>query len=142
MRRLGITSVILAILAIPPGLISGIGVSMALFALLLSGISSISGRLKYVSIVAIITTLNLFFVSVESASWSQKRYASPYPHGKPPIEWSEVEGARNSRQKAFNEFVEFVSIPYGITLLCMLIGISNRYRKKKAKTYKQGIKAG
>ena len=142
MRRLGITSVVLAILAIPPSLISGIGVSMALFALVLSGISSLSGRLKYVSLVAIITTLSLFFISVESASWSQKRYAAPYPHGKPPIEWPEVEGARNSRQKAFNEFVEFVSIPYGITLLCMLIGISNRYIKKMARTCKKGIKAG
>jgi hypothetical protein len=51
-----------------PGLISGIGVSIALFALVLSGISSLSGRLKYVSLVAIITTLSLFFISVESAS--------------------------------------------------------------------------
>lgn len=139
MKWLGITSVILAILAIPPGFISGIGVSMALFALLLSGISSISGRLKYVSIVVIITTLNLFFVSVDSASWSQKRYAAPYPHGKPPIDWPEIEGARESRQKAFNEFVEFVSIPYGITLLCMLIGI--RHRNKMSKTDKKGIKS-
>jgi len=141
MRKLGITSVILSILAIPLGLISGIGVSIALFALVLSGISSISGRLKYVSIVAIITTLSLFFVSVESASWSQKRYTAPFPYGKPPIDWPEVEGARESRQKAFSEFVEFVSIPYGITLLCVLIGISNRYRKKMAKTDKKRIKS-
>jgi len=140
MKRLGITSVVLAILAIPLGFISGLGVSMALFALLLSGISSLTGRLKYVSIVVIITTLNLFFVSVESASWSQKRYVTPYPHGKPPIEWPEVEGARDSRQKAFNEFVAFVSILYGITLLCILTGI--RYRKKMAKTYTKGIKSG
>ncbi|MCL5022743.1 MAG: hypothetical protein M1497_05185 [Nitrospirae bacterium] len=133
MKWLGITSIFLAILAVPLGFISGLGVSMALFALLLSGISSLSGRFKYVSIVIIVTTLNLFFVSVESASWSQKRYAAPYPHEKPPIEWPEVAGARASRQEALNEFIKFVSIPYGITLLCVLIGIRNRYKKKIGK---------
>ncbi len=61
MKWLGILSLVMAFLAIPPGMISGLGVIMALLALLISGASAILGNLGYVALVLVITTINLFY---------------------------------------------------------------------------------
>lgn len=126
MKWLGMLSLAIAFLAIPLGLISSIGVVMSLLALLLSGVSAISGRFKYVSLVFLITTISLFTLSVASTSWMDKQYESPYPYGAPPADWPEAKGAVERKKEALSDFLKLVSLPYGVTLACVFIGIWRR----------------
>ena len=130
MESLGVISLVVAIFSIIPSLVTGIGIILALFALLLSGVSAISGKLKYVIAVILLTTINLFFLSIASTSWMNKQYAYPYTEGKYiPSDWPEVEGAKERKKEALYEFIRWVSLPYGVTLGCAVIGVwRNRKR--------------
>lgn len=100
-KKIGVISLILALLAIFPSLTSGVGVVLAFFALVLSGISAITGDLKYVGLVVLITTINLFVLSAVSTSWMNKQYESPYPYGEPPPDWPELKGADEKKKKRY-----------------------------------------
>ena len=124
MKKLGVISVVIAVFSIIPSLVTGIGIMLALFALLLSGISAVSGNLKYVIVVILLTTINLFFLSIASTSWMNKQYAYPYIESKEiPSDWPELEGAKDRKKEALYEFIRWVSLPYGITLGCAAIGL-------------------
>jgi uncharacterized Tic20 family protein len=124
LKKLGVISVVIAILSIIPSLVTGIGIVLALFALLLSGVSAISGKLKYVTAVILLTTMNLFFLSIASTSWMNKQYAYPYIDDKEiPSDWPELEGAKERKKEALYEFIRWVSLPYAVTLGCAAIGV-------------------
>lgn len=126
MKKIGVISLILALLAIFPSLISGVGVVLAFFALVLSGISAITGDLKYVGLVFLITTINLFVLSAVSTSWMNKQYESPYPYGEPPPDWPELKGADERKKEALHNFIKTASFPYGATFVCISIGLWRR----------------
>lgn len=65
----GEAAIYLSIFAILPSLISGVGISVALSALLLSGVSALSGQAKYAVATAIIVTTNIFFISILTTEW-------------------------------------------------------------------------
>ncbi len=128
MNVIGIASIFLAILSVPASLVSGIGVAIALLVLLLSGISALSGKLKYAIIVLIITTLNLFFFSVASLEWM------PKATDEISIELPNIQGIVNNIDNSGSaflsivNFVKLVSVPYVVTIVLIAIGV---FRRKK-----------
>ncbi len=82
---IGIISITLAIMAIlpclAPGAMSAIGVFISLFALLMSCLTTIKGKAKYLLPVLFIVTLNIFVVSEFSFSLSKKLYS----HAETPL---------------------------------------------------------
>ena len=126
MKWLGVISLVMAFLSIPISMVTGLGVILALLALLVSGASAFLGELKYAAIVLVITTINLFSLSVASSSWMNKQYESPYPYGAPPLNWPESKGADERKKEALYGFMKLVSLPYGVTLVCISIGVRRR----------------
>lgn len=121
MKWLGISSLVIAILAIPPSMVSGLGVLLALFGLILSGTSALLGNFKYVIIVLIITTVNLFCLSIASTLWDTPN--DDVSHLVKDQNYTSIE------YNNVNEFIKFISIPYGIIFLCIGIGIPRRKKR-------------
>ncbi len=85
-KTLGILSIILALLAIMPTLVSGVGLVLALGILIFSGITALFGNIKYAIIVLLITTLNIAILSSSILGWSPfYDKDEPLPEGIPAI---------------------------------------------------------
>jgi len=64
LKFIGLVSVTLACISTIISVVSGVGIIISLFALLMSGISSLFGNPRYLYIASGIVTFNLFLVSV------------------------------------------------------------------------------
>ena len=64
MKHLGRTAVGLSFLSLLPAYASSIGVILALAVLVLAGVSALTGVLRYSVIVGLITTVNVFGLSI------------------------------------------------------------------------------
>lgn len=105
LKWIGELAVALSVLAIIPSLISGVGISMALSVLLLSGISALSGTIKYALITIAIVTFNLFVTSILAG------------------ELSRLSGTR------LQTYILFIGTPYIVVFI--LIGIGFYVRKPR-----------
>ena len=93
-KVMGVLLIILALLAIIPSLVSGVGLVFALVIMLLSALTTLSGHIRYALIVAIITTANILFFSIStlglfsepSNDYSKSLDTPPFIHALPAIE--------------------------------------------------------
>ncbi len=107
-RIFGILSIFLAVLGIFPALLSGAALGLVLIVLVLSGLTALSGNIKYALVVLAITTINLSFSFL----------TSPVPG------WGRGESLGEK-----TDALLFYSIPYTITIFLIIIGDQiKRYR--------------
>lgn len=102
LRAIGLIAVLMAVLSVAVSIVSGIGVIFAVSALVLSGVSSIGGTLRYAWITGCIVSLTLCCVSV-----------------LPQVQSLSV-----------REFLLLVGIPYAITFVLIGIGLFRRKKRK------------
>lgn len=130
LRYLGVGSVILAVLAIPPSLVSGLGVLVALCALLMGALSALGGRMRFALVTTLIVTVNIFGFSVLTTLWT----APPLPPGAqpPPIgsaihpPSSKAESESEGRSREWRNVIWLIGAPYGAATACVLFGLWRR----------------
>jgi len=103
LRRVGIISVAVASFAILPSLVSGAGALLALFALILGGISAINGERKHAWITMFLVTVDLAVLSV-------------LPH---------------LQNTSASLLALMVGAPYLFAFLCILFGLRRQDRGRK-----------
>jgi len=110
----GTLLIILAVLGIVPAFVSGAGLPIVLCILMLSGITALSGNIKYALVVLAITTVNLTLISI----------FSPLP----------TSGDQDPEGKFIGLLV--FTIPYIVTILLILIGRKIKIKRDKAQSAK------
>ena len=102
-EAVGLLSVAIAVLSIPPSLVFGAGMLLALFALLLSSLTAIHGDRLYVWTTMIIVTFDIVFVS----------------------------GLSDFQDKSKIGLILLIGIPYLFSFLCIIVGFLRQRAKPK-----------